>query len=112
MNGIGAHESILTLVRLVISPHDYHRLWFVVAKLLDANQRNYVLHLQQDPFGDTQCVIACCVLVVHVEESLGVRLICTKLADKNSINYSMLPKIIRRTPKLAHNPRKMFCGSI
>ena len=77
MNGIGAHESILTLVRPVISPHDYHRLWFVVAELLDANQRNYVLHLQQDPFGDTQCVIACSVLVVHVEESLGVRLICT-----------------------------------
>lgn len=77
MNGIGAHESILTLVRLVISPHDYHRLWFVVAKLLDANQRNYVLHLQQDLFSDTQCVIACCVLIVHMEESLGVRLICT-----------------------------------
>ena len=60
VNGIGAHESILTLVCPVISPHDYHRLWFVVAELLDANQRNYVLYLHQDPLlGDTQCVVAC-----------------------------------------------------
>ena len=81
-----------TCVCRVVSSHDYHRLCFVIAKLLDANQWNYVPHLHQDSFpDDTQVVVDGCVLVVHMEESLGVRQTCAtfkKPTDKNSINYS------------------------